>query len=115
MVPFVAEAEASLLSASFLALGSKLTAPLAAPLGAAARVLPVAGGVGVVGAASGHAARYGAEKAGASPATAYGIGLGTAFVTGAAIGSMIIPGVGTIAGGAIGASAAALLYLWSSG
>ena len=115
MVPFVVEAEASLLSASFLVLGSKLTAPLAAPLGAAARALPVAAGVGVIGAASGHAARYGAEKAGASPATAHGIGLATAALTGAAIGSMIIPGVGTLAGGLIGGAAATILYLWTSG
>ena len=114
VVPLVGEAEAMLQAGAHLAAMSRLTAPLAGPLGAAARALPVAAGVGVVGAVVGHAARYGAEKVGASTSTAHSIGLGSAFLSGAALGTLFIPPVGTLAGGLFGGGAAVLIYLWTS-
>lgn len=88
------------------------TASLAAPLMTTATALPVAAGVGVVGAGAGHLARAGAAELGADRPTADTIGLGAAVVTGAALGSFI-PGVGTAVGAGIGALVAGGFYLWS--
>jgi hypothetical protein len=112
-VPFVAEAEAALHAGAYLAQAGHIPASLAAPFSAAARALPAAAGAGVVGAAVGHAVRYGAEKAGAGDSAAWQAGLVSAALTGAALGSFI-PGVGTVIGAVIGGGAAALMYWWSS-
>jgi RHS repeat-associated protein len=111
-MPMVVEAEVFLLGLAGLAAGSEYTASLVAPLVTAAEAVPVAAGVGVVGAGAGHAARYGAEELGASRAASEGIGLGAAVLTGLAFGSLI-PGVGHIAGPIIGAAVAGGFYLMS--
>ncbi|MGY0035274.1 hypothetical protein [Pedobacter sp. NJ-S-72] len=112
-VPFVAEAEVVLTGAAGASLMTATTAPLAAPLLAAAEALPVvAGWVAVIGAGTGHIVRAVANEAGASRSTADGLGLGAAVLTGAAIGS-VIPGVGTAVGAGVGALVAGGLYLWS--
>jgi hypothetical protein len=112
VVPGVAEGELALGSAAYLAAGSQLTAPLVTPLLTAAEALPVAAGVGVVGAGAGHAARLGAAALGADEQTANVVGFGTAILVGAALGSFI-PGVGTVIGAAIGAIVAGAFYLWT--
>ena len=115
-MPFVAEAEATLYAGGGAPGGDEPTNSTPGRLlgsrgeGGALQ----AAGVGVVGAVVGHAAQYGAEKAGASASTAHNIGLGSAALAGAALGSLIIPGVGTLYGGIIGGGAAALIYLWTS-
>ena len=109
-MPLVAEAEAVLIGAAGAATSSPVTAPLVAPLMTAAEALPVAAGVGVVGAGSGHLVRAGLESAGVDKSTAAGIGFGTAIATGAALGSFI-PGVGNVAGAIIGGLVAGGFYL----
>ena len=111
-IPLVAEGEAVLLGAAYYASGNAATAALVTPLVTAAQALPVAAGVGVVGAGAGHAARYAASQAGAGEQTANTIGLGAAVLTGAALGSFI-PGVGTAVGAGVGAAVAGGMYLWS--
>lgn len=100
------------MGAAGLAASHTATVGYVAPLMTAAEALPVAAGVGVVGAGVGHVARYGAAELGASQETANTIGLGAAVLTGAALGS-VIPGVGTAVGAGIGALVAGGLYLWS--
>ena len=100
------------MGAAYLAAGHTATAGLVAPLMTAAEAMPVAAGVGVVGAGAGHAARALASAAGASEDTANGVGFVAAVATGAALGS-VIPGVGTAVGAGIGAAVAGGLYLWS--
>jgi RHS repeat-associated protein len=112
MIPGVAEGEAALLGAAGLAASHTATVGLVAPLMTAAEALPVAAGVGVVGAGAGHLARAGASALGASQETADGVGFVAAVATGAALGSFI-PGVGTAVGAGIGAIVAGGLYLWS--
>jgi hypothetical protein len=109
-VPGVVEGEAALMGAAGLAAGNPLTVGLVAPLMTAAEALPVAAGVGVVGAASGHLVRAGLEEAGVDHDTASGIGFGAAIATGAALGT-VIPGVGNVAGALIGATVAGVFYL----
>ena len=112
LVPGVAEGEIALTSAAYAASSSTLTAPLVTPLLTAAQALPVAAGVGVVGAGAGHAARMGAAALGASEETANVVGFETAVLTGAALGSFI-PGVGTAVGAGVGAVVAGAFYLWT--
>ena len=111
-VPFVAEGEAALMGAAGLAAQSPVTVGLVSPLMTAAEALPVAAGVGVVGAGAGHAVRVGLEKAGVDKDTATGIGFGAAVATGAALGT-VIPGVGNVAGAVIGGLVAGAFYLFS--
>lgn len=110
IVPGVVEGEAVLLGAAGLAASSPATVGLVAPLMTAAQALPVAAGVGVVGAASGHLVRAGLEEAGVDRGAAAGIGFGAAIATGAALGT-VIPGVGNVAGAVIGAAVAGVFYL----
>lgn len=112
-VPFVAETEAVLVSGSYLAASSATTAPLAAPLMAAAEATPIVAGAGVVGAGVGHVARAGASYAGADQTTADVIGFGAAVATGAYIGTFVGGPVGTAVGAGLGAVVAGGLYLWS--
>lgn len=114
LVPGVAEGEAALMGAAGLAAQSQLTVGLVSPLMTAAEALPVAAGVGVVGAGAGHLVRAGLEKAGVDKDVATGIGFGAAVATGAALGTLIpIPGVGTAAGAVIGGLVAGAFYLFS--
>jgi hypothetical protein len=110
VVPGVAEAEAGLLGLAGVAAGHSATVGLVAPLMTAAEAVPVAAGVGVVGAGTGLAVRAAAEELGASRDTANGVGLVAAVATGAALGS-VIPGVGTAVGAGIGAIVAGAFYL----
>ena len=111
-VPGVAEGEAALMTAAYYAAQTTWATAAVTPLMTAAEALPVAAGAGVVGAAAGHAARAAALAAGASEETANTIGLGSAVIAGAALGS-VIPGVGTAAGAVVGGAVAGILYLWS--
>jgi len=110
-VPGVAEGEAALMGAAYLAYNVGARA-LVSPLMTAAEALPVAAGAGVGGALAGHAVRAGLEAAGVSHETATQVGFGAAVLTGAAIGS-VIPGVGTAVGAVIGGVLAGAFYLFS--
>jgi RHS repeat-associated protein len=110
VVPGVVEGEAGLMGLAYMAAGNPATVGAVAPLMTAAEALPVAAGVGVVGAGTGHLVRAGLEEAGVDHDTASGIGFGAAIVTGAALGS-VIPGVGNVAGAIIGAAVAGAFYL----
>jgi RHS repeat-associated protein len=112
VVPGVAEGEMALMGAAGLAAGNLATVGLVAPLMTAAEALPVAAGVGVVGAGTGHLVRAGLEEAGVSHETASGIGFGAAIATGAALGT-VIPGVRNVAGALIGAAVAGAFYLFT--
>jgi hypothetical protein len=112
LVPGVVEGEAALMGAAGLAAQSSLTVGLVSPLMTAAEALPVASGVGIVGAGAGHLVRVGLEKAGVDKDTATGIGFGAAVATGAALGT-VIPGVGNVAGAVIGGLVAGAFYLFS--
>jgi hypothetical protein len=92
------------------AAGNPATVGLVTPLMTAAEALPVAAGVGIVGAGAGHLARAGLEQAGVSHETASGVGFAAAIATGAALGT-VIPGVGNVAGALIGAAVAGVFYL----
>jgi RHS repeat-associated protein len=112
VVPGVAEVEMVLIGAAGIAAGNLATVGLVAPLMTAAEALPVAAGVGVVGAGTGHLVRAGLEEAGVSHETASGIGFGAAIATGAVLGT-VIPGVGNVAGALIGAAGAGAFYLFT--
>jgi len=93
----VAEAEAVLGGLAYVASNYAATESLVTPLLGAVEALPVAAGVGVVGAGAGHLVRAGLEAAGVDKDTATTIGFGAAVLTRAALGSFI-PVVGTWSG-----------------
>ena len=104
----VALTEGALLTGAYYSTNAALTSTLMT----AAEATPVIAGVGVVGAGTGHVARYVASEAGASQSTADGVGFVAAVGVGAALGS-VVPGVGTAVGAVAGGLVAGGLYLYS--
>ena len=116
-VPYVAEAEATLVGSAFFAHGLGL-AKTSAALAGAADFVPVVGGSMLSGAIAGNAVEMGLEKAGAPKLVAEGGGVVSALIAGAGAGALIGMGAGgvgagpgAVVGGLVGVGA----YLWSKG